>query len=189
MQNESPAAVEADDVAPITLRQAARRALVAFLAVLVAGGAALWLVLSSSDQAPVAAVRVKSTDPTTVRAPDRPARYPDLLPTLDNITVLQVRPEPGAVLIELASPSTPADTIAMVRDALVTDGWEVQIVASTNRILGTATKDGDRVGLEITGDYRKGTPTGWITIQLLIEDEAESVEPAFQPTPPPEAIS
>ena len=160
----------------ITLRRASIRALVAFLLLLLVGGLAIMALVRTSDLGPVATVVAIPEDPVTVRSPDRPARYPAELPTFDNITLLAIRPEPGALLVELASPVTPAAAIAMVREALEEDGWEFDMVSSANRLIGFAEKGEERIGIEVTGDERSGTPTGWIAINILLVDE---------PLPPP----
>lgn len=176
------------DVEP-SLRRASVRALVAFSVVMLIGGTALWFLVERSDPGPIATVSTRTVEPETVRAPDRPERYPDELPTLDNVTLLRIRPEPGAVLVELASPTTPSDAIAMVIDALSDDGWDTELVSSTSRVMAVAVKGEQRMAVEVTGDSRKGTPNGWISINLLLEQNLEEAPPPPAPVVPPDAIS
>ncbi len=173
----------------ITLARASIRAVVAFLLLLLVGGLGIVGLVRTSDLGPVATVAAIPEDPVTVRSPDRPARYPAELPTLDNVTLLAVRPEPGALLVELASPVTPAAAIAMVRKALEEDGWELDMVASANRLIGFAEKGEERIGLEVTGDERSGTPTGWISINILLVDEPPPPPPVEVVAPPTQSTN
>jgi hypothetical protein len=89
----------------------------------------------------------------------------------------------------LASPTTPSDAIAMVIDALSDDGWDTELVSSTSRVMAVAVKGEQRMAVEVTGDSRKGTPNGWISINLLLEQNLEEAPPPPAPVVPPDAIS
>jgi hypothetical protein len=180
------ASVAADEP---TLARASLRAAVAFLVVLAVGGCLLWLMVQRSDPGPIASVATSTVEPATVRAPERPERYPDALPTLDDVALMRVRTEPGAILAELASPTTPAEAVAMVQDALTKDGWETGLVSSPSRLMGSATKGDQLIAFEVTGDERSGVPKGWITINILIKQDTTQVPPPVEPVRPPDSIS
>jgi hypothetical protein len=171
------------------LARAARRAALAFALVLALGGGLLGFVALGMDKAPVAAVVEQDPKPLPLKAPQRPARYPDSLPTLDNVSMIGLQPESGALLITLVSPATPADTVDMVATALEDGGWEAEMVRSSNRLLGSASNGDTVIGIEVSGDARDGTPTGWITIRILLREPPKDVLPVPQPVQPPELTS
>lgn len=174
----------------VSFKKVVLRSVTLFMVLVGVGGGLLLLLVSNTDNGPVATVVPREAKPVLVRAPDRPDAYPENLPALDNVNLVEVKAEPGALLYQLASPGTPADVVAMIEAAFDANGWERNFITSTNRIIGAAIKGSVRVGVTVDGEDYTGTPKGWVTIRLMVPDtEGEDPSPLEPQEVPLDAIA
>ena len=160
----------------LTLRASALRALRIFLLIAVVGFSALAVFVFTTDDAPVATVVKRDIKPIPVQAPNRPSDYPDDLPTIDNVSLIEVSPEPGIIVVHLATPSTPADAVQSVLDGFDDAGWEATFAAGATRLAGSATLEETVVGVTVFPDEYKSSPKGWTTILIYLAKDPDYVD-------------
>lgn len=168
------------------LRTAMIRSAILFGLILIVGGALLDVIINDAERPLVATVTTKDPRPVTIAAPARPDGYPDELPTLDKVSMVKLKAEPGAVLLVLVTPLPPADALEMVEKAFLRDGWDVRFSKSSSRLLGAATKKGTLVGVGVSSDATDLTPIGWVTVTMLLERDSVPPPPVVTPPQPKE---
>ena len=169
----------------ITLGNAVFRAVRVFLLIAVVGFATLGVFVLNTDGAPVATVVQRDILPIPVQAPNRPSDYPDDLPTINNVSLIKLSPEPGIVLVHLATPDTPAKAVQSVLESFDEAGWVITFATGDTLLAGSATLKDLVVGVTVFPDEYKNSPIGWTTILIYLEKEADKVDRvAPQPLPP-----
>ncbi len=159
-----------------TLRAVAKRALLLFLLIVSLGGALIGAVIMSSGTGTVGEVVKTEFEPVPVRSPDRPARYPDELPTVDNITIVSVEAKPGVRIVHVASPDTPEVFVDAVVAAFKQDGWEMTFSEGATDLSGGASLENEIVGVFVTPSEMKGAPKGWTSAIFTIQNEEVEIE-------------
>lgn len=160
----------------LTLRAAALRSLRIFSLIAVVGFSGIAVFVFTTDDAPVATVVKRDIKPIPVQAPNRPSDYPDELPTIDNVSLIEVSPEPGIIVVHLATPSTPADAVQSVTDGFDVAGWETTFAAGATLLAGSATLDETVAGVTVFPDEYKGSPKGWTTILIYLAKDPDFVD-------------
>jgi len=169
----------------ITLVNAALRALRVFLLIAVIGFAMLGAFVMSTEGAPVATVVQRDILPIPVQSPNRPSDYPDDLPTINNVSLIKLSPEPGIIMVHLATPDTPAKAVQSVLESFNDAGWDTTFATGDTLLAGSATLKDLLVGVTVFPDEYKSSPVGWTTILIYLEKEADKVDRvAPQPLPP-----
>ena len=161
-----------------SLRTAARRATLLFLLVMVTGGAFIGFILQTAEKGPVAQIIKTDFKPIPVRAPDRPAQYPEQLPTLDNISVVSVVAKPGVIVVHIASPDTPGAFVDEVVSSFTRDGWEMSFAVGATDLAGGAVLNAKTVGVYVTPSAVKGAPKGWTSAIIVIQNDEVEVQKA-----------
>ena len=160
----------------ITLRNATFRAVRVFLLIAVIGSAILYAFILSSEGAPVATVVQREILPIAVQAPNRPSDYPDDLPTINNVSLINLSPEPGIVFVHLATPDIPAVAVQSVIDSFEDAGWKSTFATGDTLLAGSATLKDLVVGVIVSPDEYNNSPSGWTTILIYLEREADKVD-------------
>lgn len=152
-------------------KQALIRSIRIFIILLIIGLSLIFLLYKVNNKPIIAKDNQIDIKPYLISSPDRPKDYPELLPTLDNISLVGNEITIDGIYYILLTNSTPQEAVNMVTKAFLDDGWDNYIVNAETSLLGSFTKNSIKVGVEVTSKKREPYINGWVTITLLLEDK------------------
>lgn len=167
---------ETKQIIEISLKRTIFRAISMVLVIALVGGSILLLYKKANNTSLEEFVIKSGPIFVPILSPERPKGYPDELPTINNVILVEMEAQPGAVRVQLASPDKPSEVVSTVISSFVKSGWNTRFARSDSLLSGGAsTPSGPEVvGIYVTPEPSSGSPKGWTTIIFLLQKEAES---------------